>query len=109
VIKSGREGRAYTPKAFAKLIRARYSFRAQVLLECDASSHTFYWGFIPLNPAIHERYTRSDAKSQNAHRNVRAVVGWPGAALWGTESAWRIPLNELFDAKVIVFWEHVFS
>lgn len=31
-----------------------------------------------------------------------------GAALWGTESAWRIPLNELFDATVIVFWEHVF-
>jgi hypothetical protein len=31
-----------------------------------------------------------------------------GATLWGTESAWRIPLNELFDAKVIVFWEHVF-
>src|SRR5437867_4038137 len=30
-----------------------------------------------------------------------------GAALWGTESAWRIPLNRLFDAKVIVFWEHV--
>src|SRR5215468_5106760 len=30
-----------------------------------------------------------------------------GAALWGTESAWRIPLNELFDARVIVFWEHV--
>src|SRR5438876_3250243 len=32
-----------------------------------------------------------------------------GAALCGTESAWRIPLNELFDAKVIVFWEHVLS
>src|SRR5512133_2555680 len=31
-----------------------------------------------------------------------------GAALWGTESAWRIPLNAFFDAKVIVFWEHVF-
>src|SRR5438445_11592912 len=30
-----------------------------------------------------------------------------GAARWGTESAWRIPLNELFDADVIVFWEHV--
>ena len=30
-----------------------------------------------------------------------------GAALWGTESAWRIPLNELFDARVIVFWEHI--
>src|SRR5437762_1014955 len=31
-----------------------------------------------------------------------------GAALWGTESAWRIPLNALFDAKLIVFWAHVF-
>src|SRR3977135_813445 len=30
-----------------------------------------------------------------------------GAALWGNESAWRIPLNQLFDAQVIVFWEHV--
>ena len=30
-----------------------------------------------------------------------------GAALWGTESAWRIPLNDLFDAQVIVFWEHI--
>src|SRR5438874_11094631 len=30
-----------------------------------------------------------------------------GAALWGTGSGWRIPLNELFDADVIVFWEHV--
>jgi len=30
-----------------------------------------------------------------------------GAALWGTESAWRIPLNKLFDARVIVFWEHI--
>ena len=30
-----------------------------------------------------------------------------GAALWGTESAWRIPLNQLFDAQLIVFWEHI--
>src|SRR5436305_10149096 len=30
-----------------------------------------------------------------------------GAALWGAESAWRIPLNRLFDAQVIVFWEHI--
>ena len=30
-----------------------------------------------------------------------------GAALWGTESAWRIPLNKLFAAEVIVFWEHI--
>jgi hypothetical protein len=25
----------------------------------------------------------------------------------GTESVWRIPLNNLFGARVIVFWEHV--
>jgi len=30
-----------------------------------------------------------------------------GAALWGTESAWRIPLNDRFAADVIVWWEHV--
>lgn len=31
-----------------------------------------------------------------------------GAALWGTESAWRIPLNHrLANADVLVFWEHV--
>src|SRR2546421_13064522 len=30
-----------------------------------------------------------------------------GAALWGTESAWRIPLNEFLHAAVVVFWEHV--
>jgi drug/metabolite transporter (DMT)-like permease len=30
-----------------------------------------------------------------------------GAGLWGTESAWRIPLNEVFSANVLVFWEHV--
>ena len=44
-----------------------------------------------------------------AHRNPISgpwLVGL-GAALWGTESAWRIPLNDLFDAEVIVFWEHV--
>jgi drug/metabolite transporter (DMT)-like permease len=47
------------------------------------------------------------------NRKTRSVTYGPwlvglGAALWGTESAWRIPLNELLDAKVIVFWEHVF-
>lgn len=30
-----------------------------------------------------------------------------GAGLWGTESAWRIPLNDRFASDVIVFWEHV--
>ena len=47
------------------------------------------------------------------NRKTREVTYGPwlvglGAALWGTESAWRIPLNELFAAEVIVFWEHVF-
>jgi len=48
---------------------------------------------------------------QNGKARTAAYGPWLvglGAALWGTESAWRIPLNELFDAKVIVFWEHVF-
>jgi drug/metabolite transporter (DMT)-like permease len=29
-----------------------------------------------------------------------------GAALWGTESAWRIPLKDVLDVNVLVFWEH---
>jgi DME family drug/metabolite transporter len=46
------------------------------------------------------------------NRRVSGVIYGPwlvglGAALWGTESAWRIPLNDLFAADVIVFWEHV--
>jgi drug/metabolite transporter (DMT)-like permease len=48
---------------------------------------------------------------ESASRRQIAVGPWLvglGAALWGTESAWRIPLNDLFDADVIVFWEHVF-
>ena len=48
----------------------------------------------------------------NDRRSSRSVSYGPwlvglGAALWGTESGWRIPLNQLFDADVIVFWEHV--
>ena len=30
-----------------------------------------------------------------------------GAALWGTESAWRIPLDEVLAPEVMVWWEHV--
>jgi drug/metabolite transporter, DME family len=30
-----------------------------------------------------------------------------GAALWGTESAWRIPLNDVLAPDVIVLYEHV--
>ncbi len=41
------------------------------------------------------------------HPNYGPWLVGLGAALWGTESAWRIPLNDRFDASVIVFWEHV--
>src|SRR6184192_4823790 len=54
--------------------------------------------------------TLPDSEMQNHNARSAAYGPWLvalGAALWGTESAWRIPLNELFDAKVIVFWEHV--
>jgi drug/metabolite transporter (DMT)-like permease len=30
-----------------------------------------------------------------------------GAALWGTESYWRVRLSATFASEVIVFWEHV--
>lgn len=30
-----------------------------------------------------------------------------GAGLWGTEIAWRLLLNNVFDPDVLVFWEHV--
>lgn len=53
---------------------------------------------------------RVPVKDQRVQRTTRGYGPWLvglGAALWGTESAWRIPLNDLFDANVIVFWEHV--
>jgi drug/metabolite transporter (DMT)-like permease len=30
-----------------------------------------------------------------------------GAALWGIEAAWRVPLSKALSAEVIVFWEQV--
>ena len=58
------------------------------------------------------RRTADDRRFEMQNSATRSANYGPwlvglGAALWGTESAWRIPLNELFDAKVIVFWEHV--
>ena len=46
-------------------------------------------------------------KQRPRHSSYGPWLVAAGAALWGTESAWRIPLNDLFDASVIVFWEHV--
>src|SRR5438309_11350865 len=48
-----------------------------------------------------------NSRSDNSSHSYGPWLVGLGAALWGTESAWRIPLNELFDAEVIVFWEHV--
>jgi hypothetical protein len=58
------------------------------------------------------RCTANDTRFGMQDRVTRSVSYGPwlvglGAALWGTESAWRIPLNALFEAEVIVFWEHV--
>lgn len=65
--------------------------------------------------ASHDALTPSRADDKTVrvkNGNTRRTSYGPwlvglGAALWGTESAWRIPLNDLFDAPVIVFWEHV--
>src|SRR5213596_1571104 len=54
--------------------------------------------------------TLPDSEMQNHNARSAAYGPWLvalGAALWDTECAWRIPLNAVFDAKVIVFWEHV--
>src|SRR5206468_196251 len=58
------------------------------------------------------RRTADDRRFEMQNGTTRSANYGPwlvglGAALWGTESAWRIPLNELFDAKVNVFWEHL--
>jgi DME family drug/metabolite transporter len=67
----------------------------------------FYPGLI----ALTQQFGDVTPNSMHQPKTKSAAYGpWLvglGAALWGTESAWRIPLNELFDAKVIVFWEHV--
>jgi drug/metabolite transporter, DME family len=61
--------------------------------------------------ALTHRHADATPNSMQQRQRKTAAYGpWLvglGAVLWGTESAWRIPLNELFDAKVIVFWEHV--
>src|SRR6266566_5578544 len=79
-------------------------------LECDAPSHRF--SLRSQGRAELTQRTTDDTRLQMQNRPPRSAHYGPwlvglGAALWGTESAWRIPLNELFDAKVIVFWEHV--
>jgi len=79
-------------------------------LERDAPSHRFSLG--SQGRAALTQRTTDDTRLQMQNRPPRSAHYGPwlvglGAALWGTESAWRIPLNELFDAKVIVFWEHV--
>jgi len=63
-------------------------------------------------PSALTRHTLDDTRFGMEERSSIGARYGPwlvglGAALWGTESAWRIPLNALFDAEIIVFWEHV--
>jgi drug/metabolite transporter (DMT)-like permease len=45
--------------------------------------------------------------SASPERSIGPWLVALGAGLWGTESAWRKPLGDLFAADVLVFWEHV--
>src|SRR3989441_1905547 len=60
----------------------------------------------PPFPIADERASMNIRTRNDGPRGYGPWLVGLGAALWGTESAWRIPLNELFDADVIVFWEH---
>ena len=51
--------------------------------------------------------TAEQAKSQQSMRWYGPWLVALGAGLWGTESAFRIPLNDLFAPEVIVLWEHL--
>ena len=59
-----------------------------------------------MTPARADSKTVRVKKSNAPYASYGPWLVGLGAALWGTESAWRIPLNDLFDARVIVFWEH---
>src|SRR5262245_28640584 len=84
------------------------NFRSQSFWNATPPRIAFERRFIPLTQA----FTNVTPVSMQTRKTSSATYGpWLvglGAALWGTESAWRIPLNELFQAEVIVFWEHIF-
>src|SRR5205814_2995432 len=75
------------------------------------SKAKFSYSLLPKRGALTQRRTGTKRFGMENRRPNSVTYGpWLvglGAALWGTESAWRIPLNTLFDADVIVFWEHV--
>ena len=60
---------------------------------------------IAVAPATH---TQFDAKPQNTHRNLWPVVGWPWCCVVGNRERVAHPAKRIIDAKVIVFWEHIF-
>src|SRR5262245_27950910 len=78
----------------AETQRARSLF-ARSALECDASPHRFDRQFTTLTPT----FTNVTPLPMQNRKTRNATYGpWLvglGAALWGTESAWRIPLNEI--------------
>ena len=82
-----------------------------MLWECEASTHSLFKKY-RIDRVGLTRRAADDRRLPMQKLKADGVAYGPwlvglGAALWGTESAWRIPLNELFDARVIVFWEHV--
>lgn len=49
----------------------------------------------------------SEFKAQST-RNLGPLLVGLGAALWGTETLWRVFLNKQFASDVLVFYEHVY-
>jgi drug/metabolite transporter (DMT)-like permease len=47
------------------------------------------------------------AVSASRERSIGPWLVALGAGLWGTESAWRRPLGDVFAADLLVLWEHV--
>src|SRR4029450_1898002 len=44
-------------------------------------------------------YTQFDAKSQNTHRNLRPVVGWPGRCAMGNRKRMAYPAKRIVRRK----------
>src|SRR6266516_2339560 len=108
-----RKRRCKDAYAFRKLLRNRVNLVIGFRAQCFGVRGVFASLFRERgdHPSLTRR-TADDRRFEMQNRTTRSASYGPwlvglGASLWGTESAWRIPLNELFDAKVIVFWEHV--
>ena len=59
----------------------------------------FLIGIHLVDASIYERYTRSDAKSQNTHSNLRPVVGWPRSCAVGNRKRVAHPTKRIVRSK----------